>query len=160
MYIYSSVLCLLRVIVLNFENEELKYHQKRAFAIGNKFAPPYSNLFMVGLEKRIFQNNKFKPFLQLQYIDEIFCIWTQDPQKVNELVNCINSLHPTIKFTMDYSTTEINFLGVALTKVGNKLERDLFCEPNDTQQYLHTKLCNRNVYKRSIGYRQVVRFKT
>ena len=50
MYIYSSVLCLLRVIVLNFENEELKYHQKRAFAIGTKFAPPYSNLFIVELE--------------------------------------------------------------------------------------------------------------
>ena len=27
-----------------FENEELKYHQNRGFAIGTKFAPPYSNL--------------------------------------------------------------------------------------------------------------------
>ena len=26
----------------SFENEELKYHQKRGFAIGTKFAPPYS----------------------------------------------------------------------------------------------------------------------
>ena len=62
---------------------------------------------------------------------------------------------------MGCSATEINFLGVTVTKVGNKLERDLFCKPNDTQQYLHAKLCHRNVYKRSIGYRQVVRwFKT
>ena len=30
-----------------FENEELKYHQKRGFA--TKFASPYSNLFMAGL---------------------------------------------------------------------------------------------------------------
>ena len=96
----------------------------------------------------------------LRYLDEIFCIWTQGSQNLNELFNCINSLHPTIKFTMDYSTTEINFLGVTVTKVGNKLERDLFCKPNDTQQYLHAKLCHRNVYKRSIGYRQVARFKT
>ena len=109
----------------------------------------------------MYQNSKFKPFLWLQHLDEIFCIRAQDPQKLNELFNCINSLHPTIKFTMDYSTTEINFLGVTVTKVGNKLERDLFCKPNDTQQYLHAKLCHRNVYKRSIGYRQVVRwFKT
>ena len=61
---------------------------------------------------------------------------------------------------MDYSTTEINFLGVAVTKVGNKLETDLFCKPNDMQQYPHAKLCHHNVCKRSIGYRQVVRFKT
>ena len=47
----------------HFENEELKYHQKRGFAIGTKFAPPYSNFFMAGLEKRTFQNSKFKPFL-------------------------------------------------------------------------------------------------
>ena len=84
-----------------------------------------------------------------------FCIWTQDSQKSD----CINSLHPTIKFTMDYSTTEINFLGVTVTKVGNKLETDLYCKPNNMQQYLHAKLCHHNVYKRSIAYGQVVRFK-
>ena len=61
---------------------------------------------------------------------------------------------------MGYSTTEFNFLGVAVTKVGSRLETDLFCEPNNMQQYLHAKLCHRNVYRRSIGYRQVVRFKT
>ena len=68
----------------------------------------------------------------LRYLDEIFCIWTQGSQNLNELFNCINSLHPTIKFTMDYSTTEINFLGVTVTKVGNKLETDLYCKPTDT----------------------------
>ena len=31
------------------ENEQLKYHQKRVFATGTKFTPPYSNLFMAGL---------------------------------------------------------------------------------------------------------------
>ena len=71
--------------------------------------------------------------LRLQHLDEIFCIWAQDPQNLNELFNCINSLHPTIKFTMDYSSTEFNFLGAAAKKVDNKLEIDLLCEPNDTQ---------------------------
>ena len=55
---------------------------------------------------------------------------------------------------------EINFLGVTVAKVGNKLETDLYCKPNDTQQYVYSKLCHRNVYKRYIAaYRQVVRFK-
>ena len=31
------------------------YHQKRGFAIGTKFAPPYSNLFMTGLEREFFK---------------------------------------------------------------------------------------------------------
>ena len=32
----------------HFESEDLKYHQKRGFAIGAKFASPHSNLFMTG----------------------------------------------------------------------------------------------------------------
>ena len=67
-------------------------------------------MFMAGLEKRIFQNSEFEPFLWLRYLDDIFCIWIQGSEKLNELFNCINNLHPTIKFTVDYSTTETNFL--------------------------------------------------
>ena len=110
--ISSNNLCDLASITLknNYaKNEKLKYHQKRFFAIGTKFAPPYSNLFIAGLEKSIFQNSKFKPFLWLRNLDKIFCIWTQGFQKSNELFNCINSLDPIIKFTTNYSTTEILF---------------------------------------------------
>ena len=50
--ISSNSLCDLAGFILKnnyFESEELKYHQKRGFAIGTKFVPPYSNLFMAGL---------------------------------------------------------------------------------------------------------------
>ena len=159
--ILSNSLCYIASIILknnNFENGSLKYHQKRDFAIGPKFASPNSNLFITGLEERIFQNIEFKPFLWLRYFDEIFDIWAQGFQKLKELFNCINSLHPTIKFTMDYSATEINFLGVTITKVGNKLEKDLYCKPTDTHQYFHAQSCHSNVHKGCIAYEQVVRF--
>ena len=60
---------------------------------------------------------------------------------------------------MDCSITEINFLGVTVTKFGNKLEADLYCIRNDTQQYVHAKSCHSNLYRRSIAYGQAVRFK-
>ena len=47
---------------------------------------------------------------------------------------------------MGYYTTEINFLDVAATKVGKKLETDLYCEPIDFHHYLHAQSCHRNVY--------------
>ena len=122
--ILSNSLCDFATIILKndyFENGELKYHQKRDFFVGSKFASPYSNLFMAELGKIIFQNSEVKPFLWLRYRDEIFYIWTQGFQKLNKLFNCVNSLNPTVKFTMNYSTTEINFLGVTVTKIGNKL---------------------------------------
>ena len=75
--ILSNKLCDLASIILKnnyFENGQLEYHQKRGCAIGTKFAPPYFNLFMTGLEKRFFQNSEFKRFLWLRYLDEIFAI--------------------------------------------------------------------------------------
>ena len=60
---------------------------------------------------------------------------------------------------MDYSATEINFLGVTVTKVGNKLETDLYCKPTDTHQYLDAQSCHSNVHKGSTVYEQVVTFK-
>ena len=58
--ILSSKLCDLASIILKnnyFENGQLEHHQKRVFAIGTrtKFAPPYSNIFMAGLENTTFQ---------------------------------------------------------------------------------------------------------
>ena len=60
---------------------------------------------------------------------------------------------------MDYSITEITFLGVTVTKVCNKSETDLYCKPNDTHQHLNAQSCHRNVYKVSIAWGQVIRFK-
>ena len=63
----------------------------------------------------------------------------------------MNSLH--------YSITKINFLGITVAKVGNKLETGLYSKPTSTHQCLHARSCHRNVYKGSIAYGQVVRFK-
>ena len=61
--ISSTSPCDLASIILKniyIENEESKYHQKRGFLFGTKFATPYSNLFMAGLENILFQNSEFK----------------------------------------------------------------------------------------------------
>ena len=76
-----------------------------------------------------------------------------DPcQNLNELFNCINSLHPPTKFTIDYSTTEITTLDVTVTNFCNKLETHLYCKPNDPHQHLHAQLCHRNAYEISIAW--------
>ena len=55
----NSMSDLAKIILKNnyFGNGYSKYHQKRGFAIRTKFSPPYSILFMKGLEKRVFQNS-------------------------------------------------------------------------------------------------------
>ena len=102
----TKSLCDLASIVLKenyFELSSKIYHQKLGTAIGTKFAPPYANLFMVGLEKLVFENSGYHPYLRLRFLDDIFCIWTDGLKKLQEFFKFLNVFHPTIKFTMDYS---------------------------------------------------------
>ena len=68
---------------------------------------------------------------------------------------CINSLHPTIKFIMGYSTTEINFLDVTVTKVGNKLEIDSYFytanQPIRISTFMHNHATVMSIKIYSIG---------
>ena len=73
----TKSLCDLTSIVLNenyFKLSSKIYHQNLGTAIGTKFAPPYANLFMAGLEKRIFENSGYHSYLWLGFLDNIFCI--------------------------------------------------------------------------------------
>ena len=142
-----------------FELGDQAYQQMLGTAIGTIFAPTYANLFMAGLEKEIFETSEFKPFLWLRYLDDIFCIWTQGREKLEEFFSFLNEFHPTIKFTMEQSTDTINFLDVKVTKVQNQLETDLYTKNTDTHQYLHASSCHRNTHKKSIPYSQAVRMK-
>ena len=42
--------------------------------------------------------------------------WTEGADKLKEFFNYLNEFHPSIKFTMEYSEKEINFLDVLVTK--------------------------------------------
>ena len=50
------------------------YHQILGTVIGRKFAPHYANIFMAGLEEKIFEKPHFQLYVQLRYLDDIFCV--------------------------------------------------------------------------------------
>ena len=155
----TKSLCDLASIVLKenyFELSSKIYHQKLGTAIGTKFAPPYVNLFMAGLEKHIFENSGYHPYVWLRFLDYVFCIWTDGLEKLKEFFKFLNAFHPTIKFTMDYSYETINFLDVQVSKRNSTLETDLYCKDTDRHQYLHAKSCHRYIYKKYIPFGQAI----
>ena len=157
----TNSLCNLGSIVLKnyFELSSKIYHQKLGTAIGTKFAPPYANLFMAGLEKRIFENSGYHPYLWLRFLDDIFCIWTDGSEKLQEFFKFLNAFHPTIKFTMDNSYETINFLDVQVSKRNSTFETNLHCKDTDRHQYLYSKSCHRYVYKKYIPFGQAIRLR-
>ena len=140
-----------------FEHNTCVYKQKQGTAIGTKMAPPYVILFMAELEESILKSAILKPLVWWPYIDDIFMIWQHGKENLNAFLHALNSYHPRINFTAEYSETKINFLDVQVIKSGNELITDLYIKPTDTRQYLHATSCHVYHSKTSIPYSQTLR---
>ena len=155
----DSILELAECVLKNniFEHNSKTFKQKQGTAIGTKMAPPYAILFMADLEEQFLDNSPFKPFVWWRYIDDIFMIWQHGEAELQEFLTKLNSCHPTIKFTAEYSPEKINFLDVQVIRHENHLITDLFTKPTDTHQYLHATSCHVFHSKRSIPFSQALR---
>ena len=140
-----------------FEHNKRFFKQKQGTAIGTKMAPPYAILFMDELEQNILEGSVHKPHVWWRYIDDIFLIWEHGEESLKEFLDYLNSCHPTIKFTANYSPKSVEFLDVKVIRHGDSLVTDLFVKPTDTHQYLHASSSHVYHSKRSIPYSQALR---
>ena len=140
--------------------------------MGTVFAPPYACLTVGFLEEtklertvlpRYFSPNDYTLILKLllRYIDDGYITW---PRRLNldSFIEAINSLHPSIKFTIERSMRELrngqyaqilNFLDIIIILYeSGVIETDIFYKPTNSHDYLdyrshhpvHTK--NKIVY--------------
>ena len=84
-------------------------------------------------------------------------IWEHGEEKLINFVEILNEIHPTIKFTPEWSQKSINFLDVTVSLIDCQIEMDLCVKPIDSHQYLHSSLCHPYHCKKNIPYSQVLR---
>ena len=72
-------------------------------------------------KKHIYQKIRNKSLKYLRYIDDIFMIWTGTAAELKRFTEEINKVHHSIKFTVESSFTNINFLDTTVYKSNNKL---------------------------------------
>ncbi len=89
---------------------------------------------MGNLEKRLLKDASVKPLLYLCYIDDIFFIFDQGEDRVLGFLDYMNEQHPTIKFTMEYSKEQVNFLDTIfrVDKTAGTLYTELYTNETDT----------------------------
>ena len=75
----------------------------------------------------------------------MFFIWEHGEQSLEKFLNKLNTFHPTIKFTAEYSKEPINFLDVNLRLVEGELTTDLFVKPTNTHQSSHGYHCKKGI---------------
>ena len=71
--------------------------------IGTTFAPPYAIIYMTDLEERILKYIELRPRIWQRYTDETFFTWEHGEDSLKQLIETLNSCHPTMKFTAEWS---------------------------------------------------------
>ena len=95
-----------------FEHSLLFYKQLRDTAVGTKMAPPMLSFSWVILKKDFLVIVTFRLYFGERYIDGIFMLWQHGEKDLKKFLQILNSYHPTIKFTANYSREKISFLDV------------------------------------------------
>ena len=119
------------------------YKQVQGTAMGTKMAPHYATMFLDILENKFLTDRNLKPLIWKRYID-ILVLWTHSRTELDEFMQALDALHPTIKFTSSISDQEVVFLDFYIYK-GNRFKTEgiLDVRPHfkttNTFQYLHFK---------------------
>ena len=76
--------------------------------------PAYANILMGTLESIIFSETNPSHKHWKRYIDDIFIVWTDTKESLEQSIKNTNFLHPHINFTEEFSTDEITFQDLCL----------------------------------------------
>ena len=126
-------------------------------AIGTKFAPTYTCIFIDCIETEFLKSQEIKPWLWKRLVDDIFFIWIDTEENFDKFLEDLNKFHHNLRFTYEKSGEKINFLDIVIKE--GKTTTNLFCRPTDGHQYLHYDSCHAEHIKRSIVFSQTVRLK-
>ena len=122
-----------------------------------RVAPSYANNFMSDFEEKHVYSYELQPRVGYRYIDDIFCIWQYGEDELERFTNHLNSVHSTIKFTIEKSRTAVTFLDTTVSLENNRLETNLFVKPTDRNNYLPFGSAHPYHCKKGLPYGQFLR---
>ena len=100
-----------------FEFDSKVKKQISGTAIGTKFVLPYVYIFMDKVEIDVLETQAVKPLVWLRYIDDIFFIWNESEEKLEEFLESRNNFHLNLEFTSEKSKKSVNFLDVTVSMI-------------------------------------------
>ncbi|XP_023722356.1 uncharacterized protein LOC111872551 [Cryptotermes secundus] len=121
-----------------FQVDDKFFQQKDGMDMGNSLSPIVSNIFMKHFEKLALDSAPYKPSLWLRYVDDTFVVWSHSPERLQNFFDHLNSLRPSICFTMETeSDNAIYFLDVLVIREETALVTQVYRKPTHTGQYLN-----------------------
>ena len=140
-----------------FEFNDKVKQQISGTAIGTKFAPPYTCIYMDKTETDFLKTQHLQPFIWLRYIDDIYFIRTYGQAELKRFMEKLNKFLPNLKFTYESSRKKVAFLDLNVSLGNGCITIDLYTKSTDCHQYLHCSSSHTDHLKRSIIYSQALR---
>ena len=91
----------------NFKFNGQHYLQIQRTAMGIRMVSSYANIFMGELEKHLLQSTVNRLCIWWRYIDDMFAVWNNGKEQLQQFLQEINTFHPTIKFTAEWSREKV-----------------------------------------------------
>ena len=119
-----------------FQFNNVLYRQKSGLAMGSPLSPLLAEVFMNHFENNLFKSKN--PLLKnifywYRYVDDIICCWIGSNRQLNLFLNFINSLEPSINFTLELDENKsINFLDLTIKILNNRHDFSIFRKPTHT----------------------------
>ena len=92
-----------------FEFHSSTWRQEIGTAMGVKPAPSYANIYLARrIDEKILElgNKMSNILLYKRFLDDIFKIFQGTTKELHKLLDEINQIHPTLKFTMPHTSVE------------------------------------------------------
>ena len=99
--------------------------------------PTLANIYMEYFKEMALGSTSLKPSMWLRYIGDTFILWPHQ-EDVQTLLDHMNSIRPSIQFTMEKEQdNKLSFLDVLLTCTEQGFRSSVYRKPTFTRQYLN-----------------------
>ena len=112
------------------------YQQEEGLDMGSPLSPVLANIYMEYFEEMALGSISLEPSMWLRYVDDTFILWPHQ-ENVQILLDHVNSIRPSIQFTMEKERdNKLSFLDVLVTRTEQGFRSSVYRKPF-TGQYLN-----------------------
>ncbi|XP_070568960.1 uncharacterized protein [Ptychodera flava] len=142
-----------------FEFNGKFFLQTMGTAMGTMTAPSYANIPMGQIEDTTLKQAEHKPEKWKRFIDDVRFLWNHGLDKLLLIQEYSNIIHPTVKFTINYSTEKLPFLDTTMINENGKIATTIYTKPTDKHSYLWSTSCHPKHIFKSIPWSQSLRYR-
>ena len=159
-----STSCIVEALKITLDNNLATFNGKcylqlTGTAMGPKNACDYADVAMNFIDQAVHnsnpdtRHNQNVPEDWNRYRDDVYVPWTGTLEQLNQFMDWLNSIHPSLKFTMSHSADGIEFLDLYVyANEDGILQTRMYSKPSDTHCYLVPTSCHKTHIVENIPY--------